>query len=222
MKSVSLNGIARVDLGKKFSKKIRKNGEVPCVIYSKKKTPTHISINYNELRKIVYNPNVFILNITVGEETFNTIIRDIQFHPISDNILHVDFLELKENELVSLEIPVNLTGNSIGVRNGGQLNLVMRKLLIKSFPKNIPDTIEIDITEMRIGNSIRILDLDNEDFQFLQPENGVVVSVKTARNIVEEEEEEEEEEEGEGGEEGSDEKKEEGGSASEQEKADSK
>jgi len=220
MKSVSLNGIARVDLGKKFSKKIRKNGEVPCVIYSKKKEPAHISINYNELRKVVYNPNVFILSITVGENTFNTIIRDIQFHPISDNILHVDFLELKENELVSLEIPVQLTGNSIGVRNGGQLNLVMRKLLIKSFPKNIPDKIEVDITNMRIGNSIRILDLNNEDFQFLQPENGVVVSVKTARNIIEEEEEEEEE--GEGGEEGSDEKKEEGGTASEEEKGDSK
>jgi len=189
MKSVSLNGIARVDLGKKFSKKIRKNGEVPCVIYSKKKEPAHISINYNELRKVVYNPNVFILSITVGENTFNTIIRDIQFHPISDNILHVDFLELKENELVSLEIPVQLTGNSIGVRNGGQLNLVMRKLLIKSFPKNIPDKIEVDITNMRIGNSIRILDLNNEDFQFLQPENVVVVILKTAINIIEEEEE---------------------------------
>jgi len=198
MKSVSINGIARVDLGKKFSKKLRNEGQVPCVIYSKGKDPSHLSVNYNELRKIIYSPNVYILNVNIGEKAYNTIIRDIQFHPLSDNILHVDFLELTENELVSLEIPVQLNGNSIGVRNGGTLNLVMRKLLIKSLPKNLPDVIDIDITDLKIGSSIRISDIKNESYQFLQPENGVIVSVKTSRNVAEEQEGEEENTEAEG------------------------
>ena len=187
MKSVSLNGIARVNLGKKFSKDLRKNGNIPCVIYSKGKEALHITVKNNELRKIIYNPSVFVLNIKVDEKEYNTIIRDAQFHPVSDKILHVDFLQLSENELVSLNIPVELTGNSIGVRNGGQLNLVMRKLLIKSLPKNLPDTIEIDITKLRIGQSIRIEDVKNENYDFIQPESAVIVSVKTARNVVEEE-----------------------------------
>ena len=192
MKSVSLNGIARVNLGKKFSKDLRKNGNIPCVIYSKGKEALHITVKNNELQKIIYNPSVFVLNIKVDDKEYNTIIRDAQFHPISDNILHVDFLQLSENELVSLNIPVELTGNSIGVRNGGQLNLVMRKLLIKSLPKNLPDTIEIDITKLRIGQSIRIEDIKNENYDFVQPESAVIVSVKTARNVVEEVEETEE------------------------------
>ena len=192
MKSVSLNGIARVNLGKKFSKDLRKNGNIPCVIYSKGKEALHITVKNNELQKIIYNPSVFVLNIKVDDKEYNTIIRDAQFHPISDNILHVDFLQLSENELVSLNIPVELTGNSIGVRNGGQLNLVMRKLLIKSLPKNLPDTIEIDITKLRIGQSIRIEDVKNENYDFVQPESAVIVSVKTARNVVEEAEETEE------------------------------
>jgi len=213
MKSVSLNGIARVNLGKKFSKDLRKNGNIPCVIYSKGKEALHITVKNNELRKIIYNPSVFVLNIKVDENEYNTIIRDAQFHPVSDNILHVDFLQLSENELVSLNIPVELTGNSIGVRNGGQLNLVMRKLLIKSLPKNLPDTIEIDITKLRIGQSIRIEDIKNENYDFIQPESAVIVSVKTARNIVEEVEETEVE--------GETEDKKEGESDSSEEKNDS-
>ncbi len=213
MKSVSLNGIARVNLGKKFSKDLRKNGNIPCVIYSKGKEALHITVKNNELRKIIYNPSVFVLNIKVDENEYNTIIRDAQFHPVSDNILHVDFLQLSENELVSLNIPVELTGNSIGVRNGGQLNLVMRKLLIKSLPKNLPDTIEIDITELRIGQSIRIEDIKNENYDFIQPESAVIVSVKTARNVVAEEEETEVE--------GEAEDKKEGESDSSEEKNDS-
>ena len=218
MKSVSLNGIARVHLGKKISKDLRKNGDIPCVIYSKGKEPIHICVKNNELRKVIYNPSTFILEIKVEDKNYNTIIRDAQFHPLNENILHVDFLELSENERVSLEIPVKVAGNSIGVRNGGQLNLVMRKLLVRSFPKNLPDTIDIDITQLKIGQSVRIIDLENEDYKFTQPESAVIVSVKTARNIVEEEEEEVESQEGEGA---SEDKKEEGDSASKEEKNDS-
>ncbi len=202
MKSVSLNGIARVNLGKRFSKEMRKNGQVPCVIYGgSQESPIHICVNFNELRKIIYTPNVYKLNISVDSESYETIIRDIQFHPVNDEVIHVDFLQLEAGKLVSLEVPVKLTGNSIGVLNGGRLNLVMRKLTIKAIPDNIPDNIELDITKLRIGGSIRINDLNLENIEFAHPGTLVIVGVKTARAVVEEEIEEEEEsaEEGETG-----------------------
>ena len=190
MKSVSLNGIARVNLGKKFSKQIRKNGQVPCVIYGgTNESPIHVCIDSNKLQKVVYTPHVYKLNINMENESHETIIRDIQFHPVNDQIIHVDFLKLEEGKPVSLAIPVKLTGNSIGVLNGGKLNLVMRKLIVKTFPKNIPDNIEIDISNLRIGNSIRIEELNIDGVEFLHPSTLVIVAVKTARTVVEEEEE---------------------------------
>ena len=201
MKSVSLDGIARVKLGKSFSKEMRKNGQVPCVIYGgSQESPIHIGIESNQLKKVIFTPNVYKLNISVEKESYEAIIRDIQFHPVNDEIIHVDFLQLKEGKLVSLEIPVKLTGNSIGVLNGGKLNLVMRKLIIRALPNHIPDDIKIDISEMRIGHSKRIEDIDLDNIEFLHPNSLVVVAIKTARAVVEEEIEESEEGESEGGE----------------------
>ena len=201
MKSVSLDGIARVKLGKSFSKEMRKNGQVPCVIYGgAKDSPIHIGIESKHLKKVIFTPNVYKLNISVENESYETIIRDIQFHPVNDEIIHVDFLKLKEGKLVSLEIPVKLTGNSIGVLNGGKLNLVMRKLIIRALPNHIPDDIKIDISEMRIGHSKRIEDIDLDNIEFLHPNSLVVVAIKTARAVVEEEIEDSEGGETEGGE----------------------
>jgi len=192
MKSVSLDGIARVNLGKKFSKKMRKNGQVPCVIYGgSQESPIHICIDSNKLQKVIYTPNVYKLNISIDSESHETIIRDIQFDPVNDEIVHVDFLKLEEDKLVSLEVPIKLMGNPIGVLNGGKLNLVVRKLIVKCFPKNIPDNIEIDISELRIGQSVRIEDLNLEKMEFGHPSTLVIVAVKTARAVVEEEVEEE-------------------------------
>ena len=192
MKSVSLNGIARVKLGKSFSKSMRQNGNVPCVIYGgAQEAPVHIGISENELRKIIYTPNVYKINISVEDQSYETIIRDIQFHPVNDNILHVDFLQMQEDKPVTISIPVKLTGNSIGILNGGKLNLVMRQLTVRSLPKDLPDNIEIDITALKIGQSVRIESLDTENIEFLHPNSLVVVSIKTARAAVTEEEEEE-------------------------------
>ena len=191
MKSVSLNGIARVKLGKSFSKTMRKNGNVPCVIYGgAEEAPVHIGISENELRKIIFTPNVYKINISVEDQSYETIIRDIQFHPVNDNILHVDFLQMQEDKPVSISIPVKLTGNSIGILNGGKLNLVMRQLTIRSLPKDLPDNIEIDITALKIGQSIRIESLDTENIEFLHPNSLVIVSIKTARAAVTGQEEE--------------------------------
>ncbi len=191
MKSVSLEGIARVNLGKRFSKEMRKNGQVPCVIYGgSNESPIHVCIKSNQLKKVIYTPNVYKLNINIDSKSYETIIRDIQFHPVNDEIIHVDFLNLEAGKSVSLEVPVKLTGNAIGVLNGGKLKLIMRKLIVKSFPENIPENIKIGIAELRIGQSVRIKDLNVTNFEFEHPSELVIVAVKTARTIIEEEEEE--------------------------------
>ena len=139
MKSVSLNGIARVKLGKGFSKSMRKNGNVPCVIYGGgQESPIHIGVSENQLRKVIYTPNVYKICITVEEKSYETIIRDIQFHPVNDDILHVDFLQLQDDKPVSIAVPVKLKGNSIGILNGGKLNLVMRQLTVHVYLQIYP------------------------------------------------------------------------------------
>ena len=185
MKSVSLNGIARVKLGKGFSKSMRKNGNVPCVIYGGgQESPVHIGVSENQLKKVIYTPNVYKINITVEEKSYETIIRDIQFHPVNDDILHVDFLQLQDDKPISIAVPVKLKGNSIGILNGGKLNLVMRQLTVTCLPTDLPDNIEIDISDLRIGQSVRIEGLDIKNVEFLHPNSLVVVSIKTARAAV--------------------------------------
>tara|TARA_B100001029_G_C15008955_1_gene422955 strand:- start:561 stop:1211 length:651 start_codon:yes stop_codon:yes gene_type:complete len=204
MKSVSINGIARVDLGKKFAKQLRKEENVPCVIYGGSEEPIHFYAHSNEFRKIVYTPNVYLINVIIGDNTFQVTMGDIQFHPVTDKILHIDFLRVFEDKEVRINIPINLNGNSKGVRNGGRLSLNMRRILIESMPKYLPETIEIDIAELRIGDSIRVSDLSRDNITFLNNPEDVIVAVKTARAVVEEEVEEEVAEGTEGsGEEGS-------------------
>ena len=203
MKSVSINGIARVDLGKKFAKQLRKEENVPCIIYGGSEEPIHFYAHSNEFRKIVYTPNVYLINVIIGDNTFQVTMGDIQFHPVTDKILHIDFLRVFENKEVKINIPITITGNSKGVRNGGRLTLNMRRMLIESMSQYLPETIELDITELRIGDSIRVSDLSIDNIKFLNNPQDVIVAVKTARAAVEEEVEEEVEEGTEGsGEEG--------------------
>tara|TARA_B100001250_G_scaffold395723_1_gene400933 strand:+ start:383 stop:1036 length:654 start_codon:yes stop_codon:yes gene_type:complete len=190
MKSVSINGIARVNLGKSFAKKLREEDNVPCVLYGGKEEPVHFYAHTNEFRKIIYTPEVFLIDLIVGDETIRAMMGDIQFHPVTDKILHIDFLRIFDNAKVQINLPVIITGNSIGVRNGGRLVLNMRKLLVEAFANDLPENIEIDISLLRIGNSIRISDLSPENLTFLNNSDDVVVAVKTARAAILEEEEE--------------------------------
>ena len=192
MKSVSINGIARVNLGKTFAKQLRKEDNVPCVIYGGKEEPVHFYAHENEFRKIIYTPNVYLIDVNIGDQQLKTIIRDIQFHPVTDKILHIDFLRIFDDKKVQINIPVVITGNSVGVRNGGRLALNMRRVMVEAFAKDLPETIEIDITELRIGSSIRISDLSFEGLGFLNNINDVVVAVKTARAALLDEELEDE------------------------------
>ena len=194
MKSVSIKGIARVDLGKKFAKQLRKAENVPCVIYGGKEAPVHFYAHSNEFRKIVYTPNVYLIDIVVGEKQFKVTMGDIQFHPVTDKILHIDFLRVLENKAVKINIPVNIMGNSIGVRNGGRLSLNMRRILVEALAENLPSAIDIDITKLRIGHAVRVSDLSLDGVTFLSNSADVIVAVKTARAAVETEEEEDSEE----------------------------
>ncbi len=192
MKTLSIKGIKRENVGKSFSKKLRKDGNIPCVIYGGKEN-IHFSTHKNNFLKLVYTPNVYKVELDIDGGKLNAIMQDIQFHPLTDEITHVDFIELMPGKKVTMETPVKLIGNPIGVRNGGNLRLNLRKLLVRAMPENLIENIELNIEHLRIGDKIRVSEIENENIELLNQKHDVVVAVKRARVIVEEEEEEEEE-----------------------------
>ena len=189
MKSVSISAAKRVDLGKKEAKLSRAAGNIPCVIYGGK-TNQHFTVKENALNNLVYTPNVYSVAIDIEGTSINALIKDIQFHPVTDRILHIDFIELVPGQAVNTLIPIVFEGSSIGVRNGGKLRKTLRKLSIRSTPENLPDNVTIDITPMKIGDKVYVKDLDVTNFDILTAGSSVVVAVKTARGVIDEEEEE--------------------------------
>jgi len=197
MKSITINGSKRESVGKKATKALRNAGQVPCVLYGGDQ-PMHFSAPELAFSKLVYTPNAHTVVIALDNgDTMDAVLQDIQFHPVTDRILHVDFYQLFEDKEIAMDIPVRLVGNSKGVKNGGVLRRNNRKLRVKALPTNLPDFIEIDITPMKIGSKFYVRDLDQEKYRFLHTDNTVVCQIKTARTaIVDEEEEDEELEEG--------------------------
>ncbi|MBT8310790.1 MAG: 50S ribosomal protein L25/general stress protein Ctc [Flavobacteriaceae bacterium] len=192
MKSITINGSKRESVGKKATKALRNAGEVPCVLYGGDE-PVHFSAQELAFSKLVYTPNAHTVVIALGNgEKFDAVLQDIQFHPVTDRILHVDFYQLFEDKPVTMNIPVKLLGNSPGVRNGGRLLFRKRKLAIRAIPSKLPDFFEVDISELKIGDLISVESLLNDDFTILHPESQVVVQVKTARAAIVEEVDEEE------------------------------
>ena len=204
MKSITINGSKRESVGKSSSRLLRNAGQVPCVLYGGE-GPIHFSAPELAFSKLVYTANAYTVVIAFGEkESYNAILQDIQFHPVSDKILHIDFYQLFDDKKISMDIPVKLNGNPIGVKLGGNLQRNKRKLRIKALPTNLPDNIEIDISELNIGDKVYITELFNENYEFLHPDNTVVCQVRRARAALVVETEEGEGEEGEeGAEEGS-------------------
>ena len=163
---------------------------------------THFSTPKGSFQTLAYTPDAYTVQIKVDDKVVSCIMQDIQFHPVTDDIVHVDFIELVEGKMAQMEIPVRLSGSSRGVRNGGKLKQNLRKLIVKALPKNLPDAIEIDINELRIGESIRVEDvIAAGEYEIVNAANSVIVGVRTSRKAVDEEEEEGEEG-AEGGEEG--------------------
>ncbi|NNJ83232.1 MAG: 50S ribosomal protein L25/general stress protein Ctc [Flavobacteriaceae bacterium] len=200
MKSITINGSKRESVGKSATKALRNAGEVPCVVYGGDK-PIHFSAEELAFKNLVYTPDVHMVVIALEDGTkVNAILQDIQFHPVTDRILHMDFYQTFDDKEVMLEIPVRVTGNSKGVRNGGVLRIVTRKLRIKAIPANLPDFIEVDITEMKIGHKMYVSAIETEDFNILHPDNTVICQVRTSRTAIVDEIDDEEEEGEEGAE----------------------
>ncbi|MCF6180568.1 50S ribosomal protein L25/general stress protein Ctc [Lutibacter sp.] len=186
MKSITIKGSKRESVGKVATKALRNAEKVPCVLYGGDK-PLHFSADEISFKKLVYTPNVYTAKIELDGETYNAILQDIQFHPVSDKILHVDFYQLFDDKLVAMNIPVRLIGNAPGVLNGGSLRFPMRKLHVRALPEDLPDFINADISELRIGSKVYVTELENEKFTILHPDNTVVAQVRTARAAIEDE-----------------------------------
>ena len=202
MKSITIKGSERESVGKKATKALRNAGKVPCVVYGGDK-PLHFSADELAFRDLVYTPNAHTVAIELdGGASLKAVMQDIQFHPVTDAIIHIDFYQLFDDKMVTMDIPVRLQGNSPGVRNGGRLLFRKRKLSIKALPAKLPDFFDIDISKLKIGQNISVSSLLNDDFTILHPESQVVVQVKTARTAVVVDDEDEDGEEGAEGAEG--------------------
>ena len=192
MKSITIKGSERESVGKKSTKALRNAGKVPCVVYGGDK-PFHFSADELAFRDLVYTPNAHTVAIELdGGASLKAVMQDIQFHPVTDKIIHIDFYQLFDDKMVTMDIPVRLEGNSPGVRNGGRLLFRKRKLSIKALPAKLPDFFDIDISKLKIGQHISVGSLLNDDFSILHPDTTVVVQVKNARTAVVIEDEDEE------------------------------
>jgi large subunit ribosomal protein L25 len=197
MKTIEINGHLRESLGTKNAKQLRREGQVPCVVYGGEKN-THFYADERELNKLIYTPNVYQVLLDIDGLKVNAVMRNPEFHPVKDNLIHLDFIEVLSGKATTMRIPLTLSGASVGVKNGGVLRHNAKKLLVRGLIENIPDEISIDITDMGIGTSKKVGEIDIKDLEVLESSNRVVVAIKTSRKaIVEEEVEGEEGAEGE-------------------------
>ena len=183
MKTAQLSGSARTNVGKKDAAAVRNAGMVPCVLYGQGEQ-THFAVKRNDIEKIVFSPEVYQVALDIEGKKAVGIIRELQQHPTKDTIQHVDFYELNEGKEVRVKLPVRITGSSRGVMAGGKLMIVFRQLQCVGLPGALPDAITLDITKLRIGQSIRVNSIEIPGVKFLDPANAVVVSVKMARGAV--------------------------------------
>ena len=185
MKSFSIIGTKRAAQEKHEARNLRAEGKVPCVLYGGKEQ-IHFSTPAISLKGLVYTPEVHTVDLTIDGNNYKAIMKDLQFHAVSDKILHIDFIELNENKKVTIDIPVKITGKSAGVRAGGQLLTKLRKLKISALPKDLPDFVEVKIDDLNIGDNVRVRDIKINGVEFLDSANNVITAVKTTRIVVEE------------------------------------
>ncbi|HSV88893.1 MAG TPA: 50S ribosomal protein L25/general stress protein Ctc [Bacteroidales bacterium] len=183
MKTVSVSGSLRENVGKKDAKSLRRNGFVPCVLYGGKEQLSFY-VTEKAFKDVVYTPESCLISLNLSGKMFSAMLQDIQFHPVNENILHADFLEILDKKPVKIEIPVKLTGNSPGVIKGGKLQLKMRKLKVKALASGLPDFIEVPISSLDIGQSYRVGELSSDTLEFLDPKTSVIVVVKSTRVVA--------------------------------------
>lgn len=186
MKEINVTGQKREALGKKASKTLRKEGLVPCNLYGLaeqdgKPVAKSFAIAMTELRKIIYTPHIYVINLNIDGESHTAILKEIQFHPVTDAVLHVDFLEVNDQKPITIGIPVKLTGLAQGVRDGGRMNLSIRKIEVKAPYQQIPEHLDIDVTALQIGKSIKIGQLSFEGLEIVTGKEVIVCSIKMTR-----------------------------------------
>lgn len=195
MKSIALQGNKRAERGSTNAKALRNEEKIPAVLYGGKEN-THFTVNEIPFGKIINSPNVYFVDLDIDGSKHRAIVKDVQFHPVTDKVLHVDFLEVTEGKAITVNMPIKLTGNSRGVLNGGKLRTVTRRLKVSGLAEALPEFITIDITNLRIGQSIKVGDIKVDGLALLDAANAVVVAVKRSRVSAADEDEEEEGEEG--------------------------
>jgi large subunit ribosomal protein L25 len=188
MKTLAISVKERQNVGKTSTRALRNQGNVPCVLYGGEKQVTFYA-HENDFRKLVYTPNTFVVELNINGSKTKAIMQDIQFHPVTDKILHIDFLEVFDGKPITVSLPVVLEGVAIGVKNGGNLMFRIPKIVSKGLVANLPEAITINIEHLSIGMFISIKDIAVKGVEFLAPPNSVVVAVKTARAAILEEEE---------------------------------
>ena len=187
MKSIDVKGTLRTETGKKSTRELRKSDSVPCVLYGLKKdengnqVATHFAVTNSELRNLVYTPNIYVVNLTIDGQACKAVLKDIQFHPVKDTILHVDFYEVTEEKPIIMEVPVQLNGLAAGVRAGGKLQAQVRKLKVKALYTAIPEKLNVDVTALELGKSIKCAELSFEGLELVTPAEVVVCSVRMTR-----------------------------------------
>lgn len=194
MKSITIKGSKRESVGKKATKALRNAGQVPCVLYGGDQ-PVHFAAEEIAFKDLVYTSDVHTVVLELGDgDKYNAVLQDIQFHPVTDSILHIDFYQIYEDKEITMEIPVQTVGVSRGVKNGGVLRFNLRRLRVKGLPQSLPDVIKADITKLKIGNKLYVTELASDDYKIMHPDNTVVCQVRTSRNVVADLDEEEDEE----------------------------
>ncbi|QYJ69234.1 50S ribosomal protein L25/general stress protein Ctc [Flavobacterium litorale] len=180
MKSITINGSERESVGKAATRTARNAGMVPCVLYGGEQ-PVHFTAEEKAFKNLVYTPEAHTVVIDLAGKTYNAVMQDVQFHPVTDRILHMDFYQLHDDKEITMEVPVKVTGTSPGVLGGGVLRLNQRKLKVRALPANLPDFVEANISELEMGNKLYVTKIDTNNFKLLHPDNTVVAQVRISR-----------------------------------------
>ncbi len=187
MKQLSLNGTSRTETGKKAAKSIRKSGNVPCVIYGEQKDENGLpvaktfTIPYNEISKAVFTPHIYLIDLNIDGVDHKAVLKEVQFHPVKDTILHVDFYEVHPEKPIVMAVPIATDGLAEGVRAGGRLTTQVRKLKVRALYEQIPEKLTIDVRNLGLGKTIKVGDLHFEGLELITPKEVVVVGVKMTR-----------------------------------------
>jgi large subunit ribosomal protein L25 len=181
MKKIKLEGTVRTRIGKRETKKLRNEQQIPCVLYGNGIENVHFMVSLSDLKPIIYTPEAFLIDLKVADKSYLAVLRDMQFHPLSDAVLHIDFFNVDAAKPVAIDLPIVITGNSEGVKQGGKLQILIRKLKVLALANKLPENLAVDITDLGLGKTVFVKDLSYPDITILTPPSSTVCRVKATR-----------------------------------------